>query len=163
MTANDQTTTIAYDYENRITQITYPGGATNAFSYNGLDTRVGKVDSGGTKTYQRDGAEVTDDVLSDGASTYTPGISVRSSGATTFQHGDRLGTFSLQTNAAQATSATRQYGAFGVLLSSTRTSAGPFGFAGGYGYHEDGDSGLKLLGHRYYDPSTGRFLTRDPA
>ncbi|MDX2065147.1 MAG: RHS repeat-associated core domain-containing protein [Fimbriimonadaceae bacterium] len=25
-----------------------------------------------------------------------------------------------------------------------------------------GDSGLQLLGHRYYDPSTGRFLTRDP-
>lgn len=26
----------------------------------------------------------------------------------------------------------------------------------------DADSGLKLLGHRYYDSSTGRFLTRDP-
>jgi len=30
------------------------------------------------------------------------------------------------------------------------------------GYQEDADFGLKLLGHRYYDPSTGRFLTRDP-
>jgi RHS repeat-associated protein len=48
-------------------------------------------------------------------------------------------------------------------LSSTGTSVGPFGFAGGYGYQEDGDSGLKLLGHRYYDPSAGGFLTRDRA
>jgi RHS repeat-associated protein len=38
----------------------------------------------------------------------------------------------------------------------------PFGFAGNWGYQEDADSGLKLLGHRYYDSSTGRFLTRDP-
>ena len=33
---------------------------------------------------------------------------------------------------------------------------------GNFGYQQDADSGLKLLGHRYYDPSTGRFLTRDP-
>jgi len=37
----------------------------------------------------------------------------------------------------------------------------PFGSAGGFGYQEDAN-GFKLLGHRYYDPSTGRFLTRDP-
>jgi RHS repeat-associated protein len=49
-----------------------------------------------------------------------------------------------------------------MLLSSTGTSVGPFGFAGGYGYQEHPDSGLKLLGCRYYDPSTGRFLTRNP-
>lgn len=36
------------------------------------------------------------------------------------------------------------------------------GFAGRWGYQEDA-SGYKLLGHRYYDSSTGRFLTRDPA
>ncbi len=39
----------------------------------------------------------------------------------------------------------------------------PFGFVGAQGYQEDPNSGLKLLGHRYYDPSTGRFLTRDRA
>ena len=37
-----------------------------------------------------------------------------------------------------------------------------FGYDGQYGYREDADSGLKLLGHRLYDPSVGRFLTRDP-
>jgi RHS repeat-associated protein len=50
-----------------------------------------------------------------------------------------------------------------MLVSSTGTPQGPFGYAGGWGYQEDADSGLKLLGHRYYDASTGRFLTRDPA
>jgi RHS repeat-associated protein len=31
------------------------------------------------------------------------------------------------------------------------------------GYQSDGDSGLKLLGHRYYDSRTGRFISQDPA
>jgi RHS repeat-associated protein len=53
------------------------------------------------------------------------------------------------------------YDAFGAELSATGTWKGPFGYAGGFGYQED-SSGLKLLGHRYYDPTTGRFLSRDP-
>ena len=146
-----------------ITQITYPNNSTNTFTYNALDTRVGKVDSGGTKTYKRDGAGVTDPVLSDGTSAYTPGVSFRNSGATTFQHGDRMGTTSVETNAAQTTTATRTYDAFGMPLATTGSSVSPFGYAGKFGYQEDPDSSLKLLGHRYYDPSTGRFLTRDPA
>lgn len=47
------------------------------------------------------------------------------------------------------------------MVSSSGTWTGPFGYAGGFGYQEDA-TGLKLLGHRYYDSSTGRFLTRDP-
>jgi RHS repeat-associated protein len=47
-------------------------------------------------------------------------------------------------------------------VASFSTFTGPFGFAGNWGYQSDADSGLQLLGHRYYDPSTGRFLTRDP-
>jgi len=52
-------------------------------------------------------------------------------------------------------------GFFDDMASSTGTWTGPFGYAGGFGYQEDA-TGLKLLGHRYYDSSTGRFLTRDP-
>ena len=47
-------------------------------------------------------------------------------------------------------------------MTSTGTWKGPFGYSGEHGYQEDA-TGLQLLGHRYYDPSTGRFLTRDPA
>ena len=33
---------------------------------------------------------------------------------------------------------------------------------GQYGYYTDRETDLVLMGHRSYDPRTGRFLTRDP-
>jgi len=155
-------TTLAYDFENRLISITYPSSATNTFTYNALGLRVGKVDSVGTFAYKRDGVEVTDPVLNDGAAQFTPGVSERRSGTTKFYHQNDLGTVSRVTNTSQSTTDTKQYDAFGLLVSSSGSTPTPFGFAGAWGYQEDADSGLKLLGHRYYDPSTGRFLTRDP-
>ena len=38
----------------------------------------------------------------------------------------------------------------------------PIGFGGQYGYYTDLETGLVLMTNRYYDPGTGRFLTRDP-
>ena len=36
------------------------------------------------------------------------------------------------------------------------------GYGGQWGYYRDSETGLHLLGHRYYDVSNGRFLNRDP-
>ena len=55
------------------------------------------------------------------------------------------------------------FDAFGNTVSRTGTTPTPFGFVGAKQYQSDSDSGLQLLGHRYYDPSTGRFLSSDPA
>ncbi|MBI1756661.1 MAG: RHS repeat-associated core domain-containing protein, partial [Fimbriimonas ginsengisoli] len=120
-----------------------------------------KTDSAGTKTYKRDGAGVTDAVLGDGAASYTPGISERRSGASKFYHAERLGSNVMETDSSQSATATRSFDAFGLVLASSGSSSSPFGFVGQQGYQTDADSGLMLLGHRYYDPSTGRFLTRD--
>jgi RHS repeat-associated protein len=60
----------------------------------------------------------------------------------------------------------REYDAFGATTASSGSWQGPFGYAGQFGYQgsapADPLGGLMLLGHRYYDPSTGRLLTRDP-
>jgi len=156
------TTSLSYDYESRVTGITYPNQSTNSFTYNGLDTRVGMSDSGGSKSFLRDGVSVTSPVLSDGSATYTPAISERRSSTTTFYHaGIKNG--DSQSSTGQSITASVQYDAFGNVTSSSGTWQGPFAYGGPYGCQSDPDSGLKLLGHRYYDPSTGRFLTRDPA
>lgn len=147
-------------YESRVTSITRSGVTTNTNSYNGLDTRYSTTDSAGTKTFKRAGAGVLAPVLGDGSAVYTPGISERRSSTTTYMHpGIKSG--EAQSSTSQVIAATRQYDAFGNLDSSTGTWKGPFGYGGAFGYQETGDHGLRLLGHRYYDSSTGRFLTRD--
>jgi len=99
-------------------------------------------------------------LLSDASASYTPSISERRGAATTFLHSG-IKNADAQTNVSGSVSGTRVYDAFGAELSSTGSWQGAFGYAGGFGYQED-TNGFKLLGHRYYDPSTGRFLTRDP-
>ena len=125
--------------------------------------RTPETDSVGTATFKRDGEGVTDNVLSDGSTAYTPGVSERRSGATRTYHLDRMVTVRRQSDSTQAVLNSRAYDAFGVLMGSAGTTNTPFGFVGAQGYQEDGDSGLMLLGHRYYDPATGRLLTRDSA
>jgi RHS repeat-associated protein len=87
-------------------------------------------------------------------------VSEKRAGTTSYLHGG-LKNQSRQTNSSQTTTATRTYDAFGNVTSSSGTWNGPFGNAGAFGYQEDA-TGLKLLGHRYYDSSLGRFITRDP-
>ena len=64
----------AYDDEDRMTRITFPGGAADTFTYNGLGLRVGKTDSSGTYSYVCDGTSPGSPVLSDGHALYTPGL-----------------------------------------------------------------------------------------
>ena len=159
------TTSYAYDYESRITSITRTGTTTNSFAYNGFDTRVSKTDSSGTTAYKRAGAYVTDSLLKSTVSStttdYTPGVSSYDGATNRFLHSG-IKNADEQTGNSGAIAASRQYDAFGNIVSSNQTWQGPFGYGGPYGYQTDPDHGLMLLGHRYYEADTGRFLTRDP-
>jgi RHS repeat-associated protein len=64
--------------------------------------------------------------------------------------------------ATGAASATYDYGAFGEPLVSDgpASSALPFRFSTKY---QDSESGLLYYGLRYYNPATGRWLSRDPS
>ncbi len=155
------TTTYSWDAESRLTSLARPGVTTSSFGYNGLDARVSKTDSAGTFSFKRNGAGVTDPVLSDGAATYTPGISERRAGSSKFLHSG-MKNADAQSGASANVDSSRTYDAFGNVTGSSGSWSGPFGYAGGFGYQEDPDHGLRLLGHRYYDSSTGRFITKDP-
>ena len=163
VTVGTNVTTVAYDVENRVTSITYPSSAVNTFAYNGEDLRTQKVDSSGTKNYVCDGSSPASAVLKDGAAVYTPGLSERRSGTSKFLHVDALGSTRGITDSSQSVTDSLLYDAFGNVLSRTGTTPTPFGFVGSKQYQTDSDSGLQLLGHRYYDPSIGRFLSSDPA
>ncbi len=76
---------------------------------------------------------------------------------------DALGTTWGLTDSSQSATDGLRFDGFGLPVSRSGSTPTPFGFVGGSQYQTDGDTGLLLLGHRYYDASVGRFLTVDPA
>jgi len=157
-----------YDDEDRLVQAAYPGpGITDSFTYNGLGLRVGKTDSTGSYSYVCDGASPGSPVLSDGHAVYTPGLSERRDGVTTFDSFDRLGNlWTVDGTASQYNQTyyqdTTAFGS-GQGMGIGGTDASPFKFGGANGCQSDGDTGLVLMGHRYYDTRIGRFISQDPA
>jgi RHS repeat-associated protein len=63
------------------------------------------------------------------------------------------------------------YDAFGNVVMRDLSTVGdytvptptPFLWGGSHQYQADYESGLMLLGNRYYDPAIGRFISQDPA
>jgi RHS repeat-associated protein len=55
-----------------------------------------------------------------------------------------------------------QYDAYGKKLAKTSETSSPYQWGGASGYYFDKDVGMILMGLRWYDVETGRFLTRDP-
>ncbi len=108
-------------------------------------------------------------VVADNFATYVWGpngiVSELRGGVVNYYHGDALGTTRAMTTQGRTQTDTRETDAFGNLWGpgSNLATPTPFGYAGAWGYQTDADSGLMLLGHRYYDASVGRFISRDPA
>ncbi len=82
-------------------------------------------------------------------------------GVTSYPLGDALGSTSQLANSSGTITDTASYDVFGAVRSSTGTTANPFDFAGEQSDHNV-SRGLQYLRARFYDPSLGRFLLRDP-
>lgn len=77
-----------------------------------------------------------------------------------YLHTDRQHSVRATTNDAGNTLATANYTPYG---SPINTTAAPLALLGYAGEKTDAETGLIYLRARYYDPTTARFLTRDPA
>jgi RHS repeat-associated protein len=76
---------------------------------------------------------------------------------------DALGSTRGLTGSSQAATDALRFHALGLTTGRSGSTPTPFGFAGNSQYQTDADTGLMLLGHRYYDARVGRSLTSDPA
>ncbi len=122
---------------------------------------MGKTDSTGTYSYLCDGTSPGADVLSDGHALYTPGLSENRGGTASYYSNDRLGNLWMIDGTTKNQLTYEDFSGFGGAVAGS-SAGSAFGFGGGNGCQTDADTGLVLMGHRYYDTRIGRFLSQDP-
>ncbi len=156
----------AYDYQDDLVTVTKVVGSTKTLVqknvFDGMGRRVEQVAGGVTTVYMYQGTDV---IYYKAGSTatklfYADGMQIaRITGSTTYYyHEDELGSVRLEstsTGGSYFSSNYEPYGPqYGVSGSDTfRYADEPF----------DSSTGLYYMGERFYDPTTGRFLSRDPA
>jgi RHS repeat-associated protein len=152
--------TLAYDYESQITSITQ-GSSTVSFVYDALGRRYSRTAGGTTTVFYYDGGAVV--LEKEGANWtayygYGNALYRRNSEYPLY---DGHGSERTVTDASQSVTGTLNLDAFGNLAGSTGSSSNPYMYCGAFGYRNDADAGLALVGARYYDYQVGRFITRD--
>ena len=162
------TTTYGYDQADRLTSFSVKAKiplAQASYTYDGTGLRASKTVSGTTEAFTWDLAEGTPLLLQDGGTSYVTGPAglplerVSSSNTVLYYHQDQLGSTRALTDSGGNVVATYSYDPYGNLTATTGTESNPFLFAGQF---LDSESGLYYMRSRYYDPTVGQFLTRDP-
>jgi RHS repeat-associated protein len=154
---------LTFDAYNQLTAY----GSVMSAGYTGDGLRAWKNSSAGTPYFLYDGAQPVVEFNFGGAitavNTFGPnGLLSRHSGsASTFYQFDPQGSVAQRLNSAGAVLSSDMYDAYG-FGQSTGSNSDPWGYGAQWGYFTDRETGLLLLTHRYYDPSAGRFLNRDP-
>lgn len=153
-----------YDYANRLVRVE-DVTTTLVYTYNGDGHRVAKAVDSVTTTYVvavLGLSQVLMETAGGESIFYLYGhdlLAEESSSGWAWHLGDGLGSVRQLTDDSGQVTLAQGYTPFGVLLWSAGSAASGYGFTG---EQHDPSAGLYYLRARYYDPATGRFLTRDP-
>ena len=162
-------TQYSYDAMNRLTRIDLPGsGGEQQYAYDALGYRTAADNNGNITRYVWDEASRFGNVImeTDGGgnptASYVLGrgriIEKTQEGTTSYYSQDALGSTRALRDSTGAITDTYSYDAFGTMFAQTGSTANNFLYAG---QQSDSASGLYSMRARYYDPTLGRFLTRD--
>ena len=165
--ANSQAN-LSFDPENRL--VVDDGQPYLACGYTGDGLRAWKQSSTVPKTYfLYDGDMPVCEMNATGAVTATNIFGANGLMARTVGSKTTLYTFDPQGNVAQRVDAQTNaistpdiYNAKGEPYRTSVSASDPWGFGAQWGGYTDAETGLVLMTHRFYDPSAGRFITRDP-
>ncbi len=176
---------LAFDIEDRLVAITSPAFAA---TYAPDDRRVSKTANGTTTYYLYDEDGGASPLLEEQGTSVSMGYGMAGDGLRAryapasgglyylFQWDPQGSLVQRQTggsgggaNNSYYALDTAMFDGYGAKLGDTDAFTGgaeatrdAMGFQGQFGAYTDNETGLVLMGHRYYDAETGRFLTRDP-
>jgi RHS repeat-associated protein len=163
------TVSYVYDVEGQLLRVTTSTG-TVTYAYDAMGKRRVRIGNGSEQNFLLDEASLTgfDQTLvafddSDNQLVeYHWGdrlISADDGRSDRFFHADASSNIRLLTDELGTASDTIDYDAFGNVRDRTGPADSPYGFAGEW---QEEAEGLVFLRARFYDPETGRFISRDP-
>jgi|GEM_PF-3369385 len=165
------TTTYTYDIENRLVRVATPTDGTREYIYDALGNRVEVKHDGVATRYLHDPIGLVDVAAEyDGNGTlvarYTHGLGLISrtgaAGNAAFYSYDAIGHTRQMTDPVGAIANSYDYDPFGGPLQANESLANTFRYIGRWGVSDDGRCGY-FMRTRYYMPTSGRFITCDPA
>ena len=159
-------TTYSWNPNNQLTTLTPPAANPTTYTYDGNGLLQHQATTGTTTNYTWDTQASLPLLLADGTNYYiyadNPGpieqVNV-TTGTTSYLLADHLGSTRAITDPTGAIIGSDTYDAWGNQAGSTGTATTPFLYAGQY---QDPTNGIYYLRARWYDPTTGQFLSLDP-
>jgi RHS repeat-associated protein len=162
------TWTYTWNDENRLVRVQGPGSVDVAYSYD-LAGRMMTRDDGTVTTFTWDDFSCVREQTGMSTTTYCiPEGVLRSfirDGDRYDCHTDALGSVRLVTDDNGDVIARLEHSAFGSQLASSDDNVPgglPYGFVGSLGVRFDSVTGLHYMRARWYDPTLGRFISKDP-
>ncbi len=169
-----------WDAHNRMKSLS-SGGVTTKYAYRADGMRTTKMDSNGVPltSYRYDGQMGTEDIDYSGGvvqkvTDYGLGargidaMYVTQSGTITASypiydaHGNMISTLTKQGTGGYQFSALRTFDAWGGIRRGVQTGDPKGRYCASLGHKQDDESGLIYMRARYYEPTSGRFISEDP-
>jgi len=167
-----QLTTNTWDGESRLTQVALPSGTVDVITYNGDGQRVQKQDLTNTTrlvwdaenvVIETDGANVIQALYTLEPTIYGNVLSQSRGGQDSYYLFDVLGSARQLVNAAGTVTDTYLYDSSGDPLNVSGSTTNWLRYVGRFGCYSDLELATDYMRARIYDPSSGRFSSRDPA
>jgi RHS repeat-associated protein len=161
-TVGGNVTNYSWDFNDMLTQITNDGN-TYIYRYDGLGSRVARIENGAEKRYVSGLVET--DASGSITAYYVYGLGLISkitpSNEVYYYHYDGIGSTIGMSDSLGNMVNKYAYDAFGKVLNEEETIPNPFKYVGQFGVMDEGN-GLLYMRARYYDPEIGRFISKDP-
>ena len=170
-TSGSTVSTYSWNYDAIITRIVNGSSYTAYYTHDGVGSRVSAKTNGVETRYVVDPTAALSSVLAEtnasGAVSayYIYGLGLISritpTGQAYYYHYDGSGNTLAMTDSSGKTVNAYAYSVFGETIGQSETIPNPFKYVGKFGVIDD-RNGLLYMRARYYDPTVGRFVSKDP-